>query len=196
MQPVLFDAQGNRKYLTAKERANFLKAAEGKSPDVRTFCMVLTHTGCRISEALELSADRIDFEAGVIVFESLKKRRKGMFRAVPIPTQLLDALDFVHGVRQKQNKVAKYQTRLWPWARNTAWRHVKDVMEEAGIVGSHATPKGLRHAFGVAAVQKQIPLNLVQKWLGHSRLETTAIYADAVGAEERSIAKKMWNIKG
>jgi len=69
-------------------------------------------------------------------------------------------------------------------------------MEEAGIVGSHATPKGLRHAFGVAAVQKQIPLNLFQKWLGHSRLETTAIYADAVGAEERSIAKKMWNIKG
>ncbi|MDT8873452.1 hypothetical protein RAA17_25850 [Komagataeibacter rhaeticus] len=29
-----------------------------------------------------------------------------------------------------------------------------------------------------------MPLNMVQKWLGHAQLSTTAIYADAVGAEE------------
>jgi site-specific recombinase XerD len=34
---------------------------------------------------------------------------------------------------------------------------------------------------GVSAV---IPLSLVQKWFGHAQLTTTAIYADAVGAEE------------
>ena len=37
-----------------------------------------------------------------------------------------------------------------------------------------------------------IPLNLVQKWLGHAQLTTTAIYADAVGAEEKDIARRMW----
>ena len=38
-----------------------------------------------------------------------------------------------------------------------------------------------------------IPLNLVQKWLGHAQLTTTtAIYADAVGAEEKDIAKRVW----
>ena len=47
--------------------------------------------------------------------------------------------------------------------------------------------QGLRHGFGVAAVSAGIPLNLVQKWLGHAQLTTTAIYADAVG-EERSRA--------
>ncbi len=37
-------------------------------------------------------------------------------------------------------------------------------------------------------VSAGIPLNLVQKWLGHAQLTTTAIYADAVGAEEKDIA--------
>jgi integrase len=37
-----------------------------------------------------------------------------------------------------------------------------------------------------------IPLNLVQKWLGHAQLTTTAIYADAVGEGEQSIAARMW----
>jgi integrase/recombinase XerD len=57
---------------------------------------------------------------------------------------------------------------------------------------SDDSPKGLRHGFGVAAVSAGIPLNLVQKWLGHAQLTTTAIYADAVGEEEQSIAARMW----
>jgi integrase/recombinase XerD len=44
-------------------------------------------------------------------------------------------------------------------------------------------------------VQNGIPLNLVQRWLGHAQLSTTAIYADAVGPEEHAIAAKMWAAK-
>ena len=53
-------------------------------------------------------------------------------------------------------------------------------------------PKGLRHGFGVQAVSRGIALNIVQKWLGHAQLTTTAIYANAVGEEEQSIAARMW----
>jgi integrase/recombinase XerD len=74
----------------------------------------------------------------------------------------------------------------------TGWRAVRAVMETARIGGPQASPKGLRHGFGVAAVSAGIPLNLVQKWLGHAQLTTTAIYADAGGAEEKDIARKMW----
>jgi len=39
---------------------------------------------------------------------------------------------------------------------------------------------------------RQRAVNLVQKWLGHAQLLTaTAICADAVGAEERDIARRM-----
>ena len=60
-------------------------------------------------------------------------------------------------------------------------------MARAGVRGPQASPKGLRHGFGVAAVTAGVPLNLVQKWLGHAQLSTTAIYADAVGEEEHAI---------
>ena len=65
-------------------------------------------------------------------------------------------------------------------------------MAMARINKPQASPKGLRHGFGVAAVEAGIPLNMVQKWLGHAQLSTTAIYADAVGDEEQAIAERMW----
>jgi hypothetical protein len=40
-----------------------------------------------------------------------------------------------------------------------------------------------------AVISVGIPLNMVApKWLGHAQLGTTAIYADAGGAEEQAIA--------
>lgn len=184
---------GARKYLTVEERAAFLRAAETQDRHVRTFCMVLAYSGCRVSEALALTADRVDLADGVLVIESLKKRRDGVWRAVPVPPEVLQALDLVHGVREIQRRPERARRHLlWSWSRMTAWRHVHVVMVAAGISGPQASPKGLRHGFGVAAVGAGIPLNMVQKWLGHAQLSTTAIYADAVGAEERSLAKRMW----
>ena len=55
----------------------------------------------------------------------------------------------------------------------------------AGIAGPQASPKGLWHGFEGAAVQADVPLSLVQRWLGQADLATTAIYVDAVGIEER-----------
>ena len=81
----LFDAEGRRLYLTEEERRAFVAAAAKAPREVRTFCGTLHATGCRISEALALTADRVDLAGRVIVFESLKKRRRGVFRAVPVP---------------------------------------------------------------------------------------------------------------
>ncbi|HYZ20907.1 MAG TPA: site-specific integrase [Rhodopila sp.] len=190
----LHTAAGARKYLTAEERHAFLRAAERADRPVRTLCMTLASSGCRLSEALGLTVDRVDLAAGVLVFESLKKRRPGIYRSVPVPPALLEALDLVHGIRERQAGRSKgHGIRLWPWSRMTGWRVVHAVMQDAGLDGVPASPKGLRHGFGVAAVSAGIPLNLVQKWLGHAQLSTTAVYADAVGAEETDIARRMWD---
>jgi integrase len=155
--------------------------------------MTLAHAGCRLSEALALTADRVDLAAGVLTIASLKKRRGGLYRAVPVPPALLGALDMVHGIREAQASRGKGRGELlWPCSRMTGWRAVHAVMAAAGLDGPQAALKGLRHGFGVAAVSAGIPLNLVQKWLGHAQLTTTAIYADAVGAEEQDIARRMW----
>jgi integrase/recombinase XerD len=189
----LFDGEGRRLYFTEDERRAFMAAAAKAPREVRSFCGVLHSTGCRISEALALTPQQIDLSGRVVVFESLKKRKRGVFRAVPVPPDLLDMLDLVHGIREAQRRGDDAKALLWPWSRMTAWRRVQEVIEVAGIAdGPHACPKGLRHGFGVQAVSRGIALNMVQKWLGHAQLTTTAIYANAVGAEEQSIAARMW----
>jgi integrase/recombinase XerD len=73
----------------------------------------------------------------------------------------------------------------------TGWRAVHTAMAAARLEGPHASPKGLRHGVGVTAVSASIPRNRVDKWLGHAQLSTAAIYADATGAEEKDISRRM-----
>jgi integrase/recombinase XerD len=142
----LYTADGARKYVTAGERDAFLREAERADRQVRTLCMTLAYAGCRLSEALAITVDRVDLGAGVLVFATLKKRQPGVFRAVPVPPALLDALDMVHGIRERQARRGKGRgERLWPWSRMTGWRAVHAVMEVVGLDGPQASPKGLRH---------------------------------------------------
>jgi len=190
----LYNHAGQRKYLTPAERDEFLKAAGSAPPDVRTFCETLAYSGSRISEALALTAARVDPGAGVLVFESLKKRKKGVFRAVPVPADFLSALERVHDLKTLRLETDQERNgRLWPMSRTTAWRRVREVMQAADISGNQAMPKAVRHGFGIKAVTSEVPLNMTMKWLGHSRIETTAIYTDAIGPEERLIAQRMWS---
>lgn len=189
----LFDPHGRRLYVTADERDAFLEEAAKAPRNVRSLCLTLHYTGCRVSEALALTLRRVDLSGNVIVFETLKKRKKGVYRAVPVPGDMLDILDMVHGLREARKRPQALDALLWPWTRTHAWRVVRRVMTDAGIPdGPHASPKGLRHGYGIAAISAGIPLNMLRKWMGHASIETTAIYANAVGAEEQNIAARMW----
>ena len=185
MKGSIFDQNGSRLYLTPEERRRFIEATDQLKADRRAFCLTLALTGCRISEALNLSADRVDIESKVVVFESLKKRRRGVFRMVPVPVPFLEEL---RSISDNHPNMA----RLWPCCRTTGYMIIKRVMRSAGISGAFACPKGLRHAFAVHALANGVPLNLIQKWMGHSSIETTSIYLNAMGAEERAFAERMW----
>jgi integrase len=182
----VFDRKGNRKYLNGAERRAFLPAIKHE-PDAlrRAFCLALFYTGCRISEALNLTVERVDLTGKAVVFETLKRRGRGYFRAVPVPDSLVALLRQVLGNRNPS-------ARVWHFSRATGYRLVKDYMARAGIAGGMACPKGLRHGFAVACLAHKIPLPTVQKWLGHARLETTAIYLNVSGDEERELAKRLW----
>lgn len=186
----LYDQCGKRKYLTVKERKAFLNAAREMRPEVYIFCATLAYTGARISEILVLVPGQIDFADQTIIIECLKKRRRGVHRAIPLPSSLLQVLRHLIQEREQTDRVN--HDRLWPWSRTTAWKYVKCAMAAAGLSGPNACPKGLRHSFGVCAIQHHTPITMVQKWLGHSSISTTAIYADAVGSEERDLAERFW----
>jgi integrase/recombinase XerD len=79
----LYDGKGNRKHLTLVSGLRFCTRASRMSPEVYTFCLTLAYTGARISEVLALTPQRFDTAYHVVMLESLKKRRRGIFRAVP-----------------------------------------------------------------------------------------------------------------
>lgn len=189
---LIYTAEGNRKYVTLSERSKFLEAIDRKPAAVRTFCRLLAYGGMRISEALSLTPQQFDFTNGVIMIECLKKRRRGVYRALPIPQELMDELDTVHCISSFQKDPLMRTERIWKWCRTTAWHHVKSGMKDAAVTGRQAMPKGLRHGFGVGVLQAGVPITLAKKWLGHARLSTTEIYTDAVGAEEQAIAARFW----
>lgn len=183
-ETALFDRDGQRKYLCGSEGRRFLRAAEKTDEATRLFCRVLSYTGCRISEALELTPRRLDAESGRIIFRTLK-RRKRVFRAVPVPRGLMRELAaLAHDLEPDE--------RLWGWCRQTAWRHIKEVMADARIIGPQAMPRGLRHQFGIRAAENGVPMPITQRWMGHADLRTTAIYQQATGTEERRLAGRMW----
>lgn len=182
----IYNEQGQRKYLTSKEVHRFLYQSNSEKESVKSFCFIQAMTGCRISEALSLSARSIDFSSGHAIIDTLKKREKKVFRSIPIPEWLLSLLD-----EQISSGVLNTK-QLWPWSRMTAYRRICEVMKKSDISGPHACPKGLRHSFAVRAIQSGAPLNLVQRWLGHSDIKTTAIYTNVMGPEERAIAARMW----
>ncbi len=188
----LYDRMGRRKYLSLEEGARFVRVAPSLEPSAFALCIVLYWTGCRISEALELTPERIDRDGGRLVFRTLKRfhRRAGdertrreVYRAVPVPIDVIAILDALERQRDE---------RFLPWGRQAAWRRVKLAMRCAAIDGSAASPKGLRHHFGLMAATARVPPSLIQRWMGHAKLETTMIYLDAVGGEERGFAERMW----
>ncbi|MEJ7608382.1 MAG: tyrosine-type recombinase/integrase [Bryobacteraceae bacterium] len=190
----LYDAQGLRKYLTAEERDAFLKAAEDNPREVRTFCGTLLYAGCRIAEALALTADRVDLKDRRIVFESLKKRKRGVFRPVPVPPPFLDTLDLVPNIRAAQKREGRgkrnFPVGLVPHDR-------MDPRMRGNEGGEDRRPT--RHAERLAARfrrqchRQQRSAEQGEKWLGHADLKTTVIYADSTGAEEEQIAGRMWS---
>ena len=179
-----------RKYLTSEERARFLAAASREpKPEYQTFALTLAHSGARISEILALRPIDVDLDATAIRIRTLK-RRTDHWREVPLPAEQLRALELVHGLRSVSTRRASKP--IWPWSRATGHRRIVSVMHRAGISGPQACPKGLRHAFGIAAVAAGVPLPTIAAVLGHADITTTAVYTTAVGVEARVFLARMW----
>jgi integrase/recombinase XerD len=186
----LYAETGGRKYLNRDERVRVLRALEALRPDQALFAQMLAWTGARISEVLALTPASFQVEDAIVAIETLKRRRHCV-REVPIPPALMRALDAHFEIGQAQRR-GEDRAPLWPWCRVTGWRIVKRAMNRSGILGRQACPRGLRHGFGVTVLQAGVPLTLAQKWLGHARLSTTAIYAAVCGPEEREFAARYW----
>jgi len=178
----LRDRQGRRKYLTPDERERFFRHTNPLELREATFCRTLLFTGCRVSEALNLSEFSADRDTELVTLKTLKQGEAVKFRSVPVPKQLA-------------RDIHELGARPFAFSRTTAWRLVTRVMADSAIVGPQATPRGLRHGFAINCAIENAVISKIQAWMGHSSPLTTMIYLDAVGAEERDFIRRTWKFK-
>jgi integrase/recombinase XerD len=180
-----YDNEGRRKYLSRAEGCAFVQNAARLPKPSALFCLTLYYTGCRISEALALRRQDVDSQMKAISIRSLKKRQRREIRRIPVPAWLIRGLLDIASASDAGEL-------LWPFSRTTGWRIIKGVMKTAKIAGIHATTKGLRHGFGVRGAMEQIPMSLIQGWMGHADPSTTAIYLAVKDDEERELIGRTW----
>jgi hypothetical protein len=105
-------------------------------------------------------------------------------------------LDLFFSLQQAQQDPLLARQRCWPFSRVTGWKIVRDVMESAGVYGPQACPKGLRHGAAIAMLAAGVSINLIKRYLGHSKIATTEIYLNVSGPEERELLAKFWQSPG
>lgn len=147
----LFDQDGHRKYLNASERERFKAASNEAERHERIFALMLYHTGGRISEILSLRHQDIDLDNGSVRIHTLKRRKKGIYRDIPLPHEFIRSIDDVYGIRAGK----KSSEPLWSFSRTTGWRIIQEIMNKASLSGVNATPKGLSHGFAIACIQNK-----------------------------------------
>jgi site-specific recombinase XerD len=74
-------------------------------------------------------------------------------------------------------------TRGRPWSSANARVEFRRLAAQAGIRRRFA-PHQLRHAHAVELAREGVPLNVIQRQLGHANLGTTSIYLQGIDTEE------------
>ncbi len=74
-------------------------------------------------------------------------------------------------------------TRGRPWPQTGARSQLRRLAVQAGVRRRFA-PHQLRHAYAVEMAREGVPLNVIQRQLGHSNLGITSVYLQDIDSGE------------
>lgn len=169
-------------YLNESELRQLLRAAAEHRSEycaLRTHAVIATFafTGIRRGELLALRLQDIDLTEGTLRVEDGKG---GKTRVLPLLPEAGRAIAAWLTVRRDRGHDFLFTTthgnRLHPSRLQIIWR---SILERSGITKRGVTMHTLRHSFATMLLHRQVGLASLQRLLGHSRLDTTAIYLHA-----------------
>lgn len=139
---------------------------------VKTLCQ----TGARVSEFVAIQVGDVFFEEQMIL---IQKGKGGKRRDVPILAELAQELQtHLHGRTEgyvfETNRHAAFSPRR-------IQQLVKEIADSAGLT-KRVSPHVLRHSVATTLLEKGMPLEQIQKFLGHAKLDTTQVYAASTTA--------------
>ncbi len=177
--------QGIPKALDESEVEALLGAVTGDEPLAqrdRALLELLYATGIRISEAVGLDLEDLDFEDHMVrVFGKGSRERVvplgGSARAA-LETYLRDgrlALRRSRSRRASDADAVVLNARGGRISRQACWQIVRRAGERVSL-GDHLSPHVLRHSCATHMLDRGADLRVVQELLGHASISTTQVY--------------------
>jgi len=146
----------------------------------KTIIVFLYNTGCRVSEMLGAKTSDINYKRGVIRLRTLKRKGgKIEHRYVPLSTTLKSQIIYYIKWLSKKHGVEEYEGVLFNTCRQNVYFIVRKRAENVGIMSAGTKPvhpHTLRHSFAVRYLKKTKNIRSLQIILGHTDINTTAMY--------------------
>ncbi|HSF32233.1 MAG TPA: tyrosine-type recombinase/integrase [Candidatus Tectomicrobia bacterium] len=138
----------------------------------------LFQTGARVSEFVNIKVHELFFDDQMIL---ISKAKGGKSRYVPILPELAQELRTHLGNRANGHLFETIHSTPYsstPYSPRRIQQIIKETADEAKIT-KRVYPHLLRHSVATTLLERGMPLEQIQKFLGHSKLETTQIYAES-----------------
>lgn len=145
--------------------------SETDTPHIKLFITLGVATGARASAILDLTWDRVDFEAGTIDYRPSGRRQTAKRRVVvPMNQKAREALMEAYKGRLTGN-VIEYTGKPVASVK-------KAIQRLADRTGISFSPHVLRHTCAVWMAQADVPMQKISQYLGHTSLRMTEqVYA-------------------
>lgn len=137
-----------------------------------TILATMYAVGLRVSEVAHLRPEDIDSGRMMLHVRQGKGRKD---RYVPLSPALLHKLRDYWKLYRPQGWLFPGQDVTRPISIVTIEAVVRQASQQAGIT-KRVTPHTLRHTYATHQLENGVDVRVIQKLLGHVRLETTAIY--------------------
>ena len=168
--------------LSRQEVQSLLKACV----DLRDKSLIglLFDTGMRKSEVLNLATYDLDFDRNMIHIREGKRRKD---RYVPFSKNMQKVIAaYLKAYHPKEYLFEQEPGR--PKGKGWPPKVLSSALERTDIV-KHTSCHVLRHTYATILLEMGVDIRHIQKWLGHKRLETTAIYLNIAEthSDQRSV---------
>ncbi len=147
-------------------------------PDAYRYAfLALLHTGLRINELINLTWDDVNIDNRLLYIRpknEIKLKTDNAQRIIPVNDTLLDVLATIRGNRKSE---------IYPFCSITGKKlRERKLLTACKEIGSSAGIKSriflhkFRHTFATHLVKRRVPIEAIQRLLGHSNIQQSMVY--------------------